>query len=307
MKKVSIIIPCYNVESTIDRCMEGLLSQTIGVENLEIIMINDASTDHSLEKMAEYEQKYNDSMIVITYEENGKLGKARNIGMQYATGKYLAFVDDDDVIEPDMYRFLYQTAEEEQCDLVVCRSVREEAFHPLKNPQNNSDERKLMTFETEQKRLEFLQTNINTAVWNKLYRRDLLMDNQITFPENRIYEDFYFTGLVKHYCQKACITNRIFYHHIATPDSISHFSNISPTEFTALLEIQMMLIEALRDGMKKATFRCATSLLWQATKRCLAQCQMKYSPLSEKTSRNCFPTGIISRIRSNVPGLQTIC
>ena len=123
-KKISVIIPCHNAELTIDRCMESVEKQTIGVENLEIILVNDASKDKTLEKLCIWEAKYPNSIIVIDCEENKKPGGARNIGLDYAGGQYIAFADADDILEEDMYEMLFEAADK-QCDVAICGSSRE--------------------------------------------------------------------------------------------------------------------------------------------------------------------------------------
>ena len=93
---ISVIIPCYNVSKYLDRCMDSLLKQTIGYNKLELIFINDASTDNTLDMLLGYEEKYPDTVLVINLEENKKQGFARNLALEYATGKYIGYVDSDD-------------------------------------------------------------------------------------------------------------------------------------------------------------------------------------------------------------------
>jgi glycosyltransferase involved in cell wall biosynthesis len=107
MFKISVIIPCYNVEAYIDRCLESVMSQTIGLEHLEVIAVNDASTDRTLEKLYQWERRFPENIMVITYEKNIRQGGARNIGLQYASGEYIGFVDADDWIDSAMYQKLF--------------------------------------------------------------------------------------------------------------------------------------------------------------------------------------------------------
>ena len=87
MAEISIIIPCYNVEEYIDRCLESVVAQTIGLDMLEIIVINDASTDNTLNKLYQWERRFPQNIMEITYEENQRKGGARNIRLEYATGQ----------------------------------------------------------------------------------------------------------------------------------------------------------------------------------------------------------------------------
>ena len=96
MQKVSIIVPAYNVENYIERCIESLLSQTL--KEIEIIIVNDGSTDQTKEKILPYIKKYPEKVIYLE-KENGGLSSARNYGMPYAKGEYIAFIDSDDYVE----------------------------------------------------------------------------------------------------------------------------------------------------------------------------------------------------------------
>ncbi len=120
MKKVSIVVPCYNTATYLARCMEHIIRQTIGLENIEIILVDDASTDNgaTLQMIMEYEQKYPETVIAIPLEQNMRQGGARNIGISYAGGEYLMFCDADDWLSLDAMEILYRTAQEYQADVV---------------------------------------------------------------------------------------------------------------------------------------------------------------------------------------------
>jgi len=246
-KKISIIIPCYNVEKTIGDCMESLTSQTIGTSSMEIILVNDASTDNSLEKIYEWERKYPGSVIVINCTENGKTGQARNIGMQYASARYIGFVDDDDICEPGMFEFLYNAASKYNCDLAVCQPVQQKNHYSEINNAYNAAEDEIICIEDSDinKRISFLKRYINDAVWNKIYSRDLIFKNNIFFPAGIIYEDIFFSSLVKIYCRKVYISRRVLYHHILKPSSIS--KNLDKEQATDYICVFLMLIEELRQ------------------------------------------------------------
>ena len=98
MKKVSVVVPCYNAAVYLDKCMEQLIKQTIGIENIEIILVDDASTDDGAtwELIMEYEREFPDTVIAIQLEQNMRQGGARNVGISYAGGEYLMFCDADD-------------------------------------------------------------------------------------------------------------------------------------------------------------------------------------------------------------------
>ncbi len=127
MEKISVIIPCYNVVSYIDRCLSSVMEQSIGLENVEVICVDDASVDNTVEKLLVWEQTYPDSIIVVKSGKNGRQGTARNIGLTYASGDWVAFIDSDDWIEPDYLERLYEKADIKALDMGCCEAVRE--FH----------------------------------------------------------------------------------------------------------------------------------------------------------------------------------
>ncbi len=243
-KKVSIIVPCYNVSETIDECMEMLVAQTIGIENLEIIFVNDASTDDCLDKLCHWEQQYPDSVLVVNCTENGGPGQARNIGIQYASAPYIGFADDDDICKPHMYATLYDAAITHNCDLVVCQSVRQHDVFQAVADSANDDMDEILCIDNFEMRVKLLDHDINNAVWNKLYARSLLIDNQLQFPTGMFYEDISFSQLVKQYCKKVYICKKILYHHIVRTSSISRTQN--PEKRLGYLQAHIILIEELR-------------------------------------------------------------
>ena len=119
-KKVSIIVPCYNVEKYVAVCLESIIAQSIGFDQIELILVNDASTDHTLTILQEYEQRYDQSIILVDCLVNGKGGGARNTGMQYASADYVMFVDADDRLSLSAVEEMFQIAEEKGFDLVEC-------------------------------------------------------------------------------------------------------------------------------------------------------------------------------------------
>lgn len=124
MKEISVIVPCYNVEEYLDACLESLVSQTLGLERMELILVDDASQDATLEHLRAWEREYPEQILVVECAENGRQGTARNIGMQYATGEYIGFVDSDDWVEPDMYEVLLERGREQGCEIVSCHAFR---------------------------------------------------------------------------------------------------------------------------------------------------------------------------------------
>lgn len=223
MADISIIIPCHNVEKYIMRCFESLRDQTIGLERLELLFIDDASTDRTWELLTEIEQLAPQSVAIIRLEENLRQGGARNVGLSYATSDYVGFVDADDWVEPDMFACLYETITRDETDLAFCRHIRDNGKGSLYLEEAKKDtekkSRKLRILSDSQ-RIDFIVSNaIGFGVWDKLFRKDFLLENEIFFPEHLTYEDIYFGSLVYLYAKRVSIVERRLYHYYINDDS----------------------------------------------------------------------------------------
>ncbi|UJF15261.1 glycosyltransferase [Jeotgalibaca sp. MA1X17-3] len=121
MIKVSIIVPVYNVEKYLKKSIESLMNQTL--KDIEIILVNDGSTDNSLFICKQYEKK--DFRIKVIDKNNGGVSSARNIGIELASGQYIGFIDPDDWIEPEMYEKMYSKIEKTKSDVCICNYIKE--------------------------------------------------------------------------------------------------------------------------------------------------------------------------------------
>lgn len=218
MAEISIIIPCYNVEKYLMRCFESLKKQTIGMENMELIFVDDASTDYTWDMIQTIENQYPQNVIAIHCDENGRQGKARNIGMAYATADYIGFVDSDDWVEPNMYEILLDEIKRNNRDIVYCKFFRdngtEEKVHQLDATVA------YLLVDSDEKRKEFICSNcLGYGVWDKIYKKDFLVRNQIYFPENVAYEDIFFSGLYYLYAERIAIVNYELYHYFVNENS----------------------------------------------------------------------------------------
>ena len=224
MKKISIIIPCYNVERYIDQCVLSLVNQTIGVDSLEIIAVNDASIDCTLDHLLALEQAHPQSIMVINCEQNGKQGRARNIGLGYATADFVSFVDADDWLELSAYEKMYKKAKKYNCDAVAAgyKTETSRTSSPM-GPNGKSDQYYII--ETDTERGGFVGVDFGVGFAGNLYRKSMLTDNQIYFPEGYYYEDDYWYVLSMHYIKSAYIIGEDFYHYYEHPDSTIHKRN----------------------------------------------------------------------------------
>lgn len=221
-EKISIIIPCYNVEAYIDRCLTSLVDQTIGLDRLEIICVNDASTDGTWEKLCFWEKQYSENILLVNCEENGKPGHARNIGLAHATGAYLAFLDADDWMELDSYEKLYQVITAYKCELVQFRFVRDSGSWDVWQTQSHREKRDFYLDLTDtEERKKFLVTSImDNGCTNKFYTREFIFGNRLRFPEGCVYEDIYWGVLAQLAVQRVYFFNEKLYHYYINPDSI---------------------------------------------------------------------------------------
>lgn len=181
---VSLIIPVYNVENYIEKCLCSALGQTL--HDIEIIVVNDGSTDESMKIVDIFENKY--SNIRVINKENGGLSSARNSGLQIASGKYIAFLDSDDYIEATMLEQMYTSAENRELDIVGCNLTKVNLDGDNIGPEKNVVDYNHI-YNKAEATCEYLLNNIPAYAWNKLYHRRLFQDNKITYPVGKLYED----------------------------------------------------------------------------------------------------------------------
>lgn len=172
--KVSVIIPVYNTEDYLKECIESLVNQTL--REIEILIVNDGSTDSSLEIMKEFKNKY-PNIIKIFDKVNGGQASARNYALPFAQGEYLGFVDSDDWVDSTMYEEMYEKAEKEDADIVICDMVDHFPDRTVCYPSSR--------FENKFK--------VTPSACNKLFKRSLVKED--VFPVGLWYEDFEFTTM----------------------------------------------------------------------------------------------------------------
>lgn len=180
MTKVSVIIPAYNAAKTLAACLGNLVHQTL--DDIEIILVNDCSTDNTLQIMMDCEAQFSDKIIVVNSDVNRGAGGARNVGLCYASGEYIGFVDSDDIVTTDMYEKLYQKAKEGDFDIVDCGYYNEAGDNAI---VHTSDE--LAGILNDYKRSELIASG--GYLWSKIFKKSFLESLNITFREKCILED----------------------------------------------------------------------------------------------------------------------
>lgn len=261
--KVSIIVPIYNVEKYLDRCMESLLNQTL--KDIEIIMVDDGSPDNCPKMCDEYAKK--DKRVKVIHKKNGGLGFARNSGLDIATGEYVAFVDSDDFTDTDAYRCLYETAKERGADVVYA------GFH---SQQSDLSETTFFTLDKEwvgKDILSFLgemlyndkpqEENISMSMWNAIYRRSVIENNHIRFKSERevLSEDAVFHMSLLPLCKKVVCIPKIFYHYCYNGESLTN-SGFKTSKIESSQKLYETLI-GISDSYKIAELKERIALLFE--------------------------------------------
>lgn len=177
---ISIIVPVYNVKEYLERCLQSVCGQTY--RNLEIILIDDGSTDGSGELCDWFAQE--DERVRVIHQENAGQSVARNRGLDIARGEYFGFVDGDDWIEPDMYEFLYRLMTDNDADISICSHYRDKGSRSVAKYASG----KFFSL-TRDEALQALvvDKHVRNYMWDKLFRRSLFTD--VSFPVKRVFED----------------------------------------------------------------------------------------------------------------------
>lgn len=248
-KKISVIIAVYNKEKYLHKCLDSIIAQNY--KNLEIILINDGSTDRSKEICEEYEKKDNRIKLISTV--NRGASSARNLGLDTAQGDYISFIDADDYISKDFYTYLYNYMIKYNADIVECNSVKvkedneynDESFYIPKTEEIiecNNIGALIRLYGDEQ---EFYGKAI--VVWNKLYKKEVL--NNIRFEPGRIIDDESFTYKALYNCKKFITLRAGLYAYVYTEGSTMR-SSISMRKIN---EVFLAFTEAI-DFFEKNDF-----------------------------------------------------
>lgn len=241
--KISVIIPVYNAEKYLQKCLGSLLGQTL--EEIEIICVNDGSTDDSLRILNEYASK--DERIQVLSQANQGDGAARNYGMRRATGKYLSFLDADDFFDLDMLNQVYKRAEEVQAEVTVFNAWSfEDGSNVIHEPQGILVQQFAPT-EAIIKREHFrnyIFNYFNSSVWNKLFLRSFILEHQLEFQSFRIVDNVYFVMIALALADTiAILDKRLLYYRTNNGSSQLANSHLSPLGVVeALLMIKNRLI-----------------------------------------------------------------
>ncbi len=206
--ELTVIVPVFNGEKTISKTLNSLINQS---KEVEILIINDGSSDNTFNIIDDYQTKYKN--IRVINKENGGIASARNVGINNVNTKYFGFVDSDDYVEPDMFEKMLSKIKSEDSDICVCgfiwqwpNKTKEQFEGPYHNPK------------------EMITTMFST-LWNKIYRSDLIRRCDLAFPSGYRYEDSYFLYCLAANDLKISFVDELFVHYMQTENSITHTHN----------------------------------------------------------------------------------
>jgi len=262
---ISIILPIYNMQDYISECLESVLNQTF--KDLEIICVNDFSMDNSMTIVKNYAK--NDKRIkIVNNEKNRGLGGARNAGLDAATGEYIIFCDTDDKMMPDMVEKLYKKISLDNSDMAFCDVMLMDNLGVL-TPYKPFHDLAISGYEQFLLPNDFEHfTNIWPSAWNKIYKKQIINENNMRYLENILYEDhtFYYEYILK--CQKVSHVNEPLYvYRHQRIDSI--MKDVSPRIFEVfkiLDYINKIFQENLTvEAANKLMIKVSVRLLWERT------------------------------------------
>ena len=219
--EISVIIPIYNVENYLKTCLDSIVNQTLGIDKIEVIIVNDCTPDNSMELVREYSEKY-PSFKIIELDSNQGLGNARNIGLKYVTSDYVTFVDSDDYISLNAYENSLKKMKSNQCDLLAYNSQifsdnSNEAKYDIH--QLKIDEDIILDDLNQYSKLIF-----STSAWNKIFSKNLI--DFLDFP-NKLYEDNYAIVLTLFNTKKIYLNSESTYFYRKNEDKISITTDIN--------------------------------------------------------------------------------
>ena len=258
MKQVSIIIPIYNVEKYLKQCLDSLYPQT--TPSMEVILVNDGSTDKSLEICKEYKEKYPSTIIIN--KENGGLSDARNAGTAIATGKYIYYLDSDDWLTPDALKQLYNFAEEHQCEVVQGNFFYAYIDHLLLDNRYIKEEQSAFILSRKEAMKELIKNEyIKNFAWGKLYLASIA--KKYPFKKGAYFEDAFWQHHIINEVNRYGVLPTPLYYYRQRENSISGNFSIRNLDLLKGYEERMKFIQEnypnLTDVMTKFFWQIAYS------------------------------------------------
>jgi UDP-D-galactose:(glucosyl)LPS alpha-1,6-D-galactosyltransferase len=259
--KISVIIPCYNREKYIGDCLESLTKSDLPLSMLEFIVVDDASTDDTIRIIKEYEKKFPENIMLIECAENGGPGAARNIGLQYASGNYVGFVDSDDKVDSAMFRKLYEKVVLYDCDISSCGYKMFADGNENISKIVSSDEQYYDMNNSDEKKRYIIKNGSMNSACIRMYRRSFLENNGIKFPEKTFMEDLYFSQMCMMRAESCYVMSEPLYYYRQNQNDIMFSDNVSHY-FMDTFKMQEIACKELEEKGLIAGFEDEYSLLY---------------------------------------------
>ena len=267
---VSIVVPVYNVSRYLPDCMKSILAQK--VDDIEIILVDDGSTDDSGKLCDQYAEKYNNVRTI--HQDNAGLSAARNIGIEIARGEYITFVDSDDMLVPGFIKSALELAEHYQADFIAFANIRcaADTKWPIEGQKSKLSETHVYD-ERMQKMQKFLHgSEIGTTAWAKVYRRELF--EQIRYPVGKYHEDVFTTYKVVDKAHRIVTTSQISYIYRKNQNSIMT-SGFSKKRLDSI-EGKMQQLAFIRENYPSLQKEAETGVIYACNQCLMLMAQSKY-------------------------------
>lgn len=287
MKELSIIIPVYNVQDYLSRCLDSCIQQDISPDDYEIIIVNDGSTDNSLNIAQRYSKKFNN--IAIVTQVNKGLSSARNTGLEAANGKYVWFIDSDDWIETNIVKNLLSIVSLNRLD-VLCFNLRLVDENNATTPYHISIPEKFDIYSGE----EFItKIKVAPAAWAAIFRREFLLENQLLFYEGILHEDMEFTPRAYSLARRISVVSIAVYNYFQRSGSIMKSANFHKKSKDLLIVAESLYSFAETHFDKKSpAYDCIMEKVAFAFTQSLAYFQPKQTSIKQYTASPCYPLTI---------------
>lgn len=245
---LSIVLPVFNVEKYLDRCIKSILEGTY--KDLELVIVNDGTKDNSENIIIRYLEKYNNITYIV--KENGGLSHARNVGYTYAKGEYIVFFDSDDYIEKDMYEKLMAKVKDYNYDIVVCDLYMEYEQTGKKIYVGSNVEKEYKDVEEDNNEINIrkeIMENIYIAVHNKIYKKELIektFENGMPFVNGMYYEDIVYTYSILQNTRSISFVKEPLYYYVQRTSSISN--NYDKKLYDIITSVEMLIENAVENN-----------------------------------------------------------
>lgn len=243
MNKISVIVPCYNSEDTINRCLDSIVNQTIGKENIEILLVDGCSTDSTASILKSYEEKYEEQILLVVCDEKLHNGELCNTGLIYASGDYVCFINPSTYLLPSAFELLMAAAQKECADIVQYKFSSDESKlnEELLCEWNTYD-----LSDVSNRKNHILQEDaIDNSCYNKLFKKSLLERANVSFSDKEKYNEIQFVYPLIFYANKICTTEKV----------VGYCKNFEAGSIVDYIGAQMYSFEAMRKDLVYAEYK----------------------------------------------------